>query len=203
MPALAVLQSRWVISLGSVTERWGAKQGANTGRYWATPGHYQRPSVERNSTSGHTQPHRATCQDRLLSRRPQVRILLGTLLGTLLCSGRCLRNRDIWLASIERREAYVMGKGRRARIVPFSHQTARALDRYERIRKSHKSAHLPGYWLADRGGVMTGDGIDQAIRRRGRQAGIPDLHPHMFRHTFTHYSKGLLLKGHGPARSGQ
>jgi site-specific recombinase XerC len=26
--------------------------------------------------------------------------------------------------SIERREAYVMGKGRRARIVPFSHQTA-------------------------------------------------------------------------------
>jgi len=94
--------------------------------------------------------------------------------------------------SIERREAYVMGKGRRARIVPFSHQTARALDRYERIRKSHRSAHLSGYWLADRGGVMTGDGIDQAIRRRGRQAGIPDLHPHMFRHTFAHYSKDVL-----------
>ncbi len=93
---------------------------------------------------------------------------------------------------IELREAYVTGKGRRARIVPFGHQTARALDRYERIRKSHKSAHLAGYWLAERGGAMTNDGIDQAIRRRGRAAGIPDLHAHMFRHTFAHYSKDVL-----------
>jgi site-specific recombinase XerC len=54
--------------------------------------------------------------------------------------------------NIELREAYVMGKGRRARIVPFGHQTARALDRYERIRKSHKNAHLPAYWLGERGG---------------------------------------------------
>ena len=47
--------------------------------------------------------------------------------------------------SIERREAYVTGKGRRSRIVPFGYQTARALDRYERVRKAHKNAHLPGY----------------------------------------------------------
>jgi integrase/recombinase XerC len=94
--------------------------------------------------------------------------------------------------SIERREAYVMGKGRRARIVPFGHQTARALDRYERLRKAHKNAHLPAYWLAERGGAMTNFGVDQAIRRRGRQAGISDLHAHMFRHTFAHYSKDVL-----------
>jgi integrase/recombinase XerC len=94
--------------------------------------------------------------------------------------------------SIELREAYVMGKGRRARIVPFGHQTARALDRYERVRKSHKNAHLPGYWLGERSRVMTDDGIDQMIRRRGREAGIADLHPHMFRHTFAHYSKDVL-----------
>jgi site-specific recombinase XerC len=94
--------------------------------------------------------------------------------------------------NIELREAYVMGKGRRARIVPFGHQTARALDRYERIRKSHKNAHLPAYWLGERGGAMTNFGVDQAIRRRGRQAGIRDLHAHMFRHTFAHYSKDVL-----------
>lgn len=94
--------------------------------------------------------------------------------------------------NIELREAYVMGKGRRARIVPFGHQTARALDRYERIRKSHKNAHLPAYWLAERGGAMTNFGVDQAIRRRGRQAGIRDLHAHIFRHTFAHYSKDVL-----------
>jgi site-specific recombinase XerD len=99
---------------------------------------------------------------------------------------------EVGQVSIELREAYVMGKGRRARIVPFGHQTARALDRYERARKVHKNAHLTGYWLADRGGAMTYDGIDQAIRRRGRVAGIADLHAHMFRHTFAHYTKDVL-----------
>jgi integrase/recombinase XerC len=94
--------------------------------------------------------------------------------------------------NIELREAYVLGKGRRARIVPFGHQTARALDRYERVRKAHKWVGLPGFWLGDRSRVMTGDGIDQMIRRRGREAGIADLHPHMFRHTFAHYSKDVL-----------
>jgi site-specific recombinase XerD len=94
--------------------------------------------------------------------------------------------------NIELREAYVMGKGRRSRIVPFGHQTARALDRYERVRKGHKSAHLPNYWLADRGGAISGDGIDKVIRRRAKEAGIPDLHPHMFRHTFAHFSKDVL-----------
>jgi site-specific recombinase XerD len=94
--------------------------------------------------------------------------------------------------SIEHREAYVIGKGRRSRIVPFGHQTARALDRYERVRRAHKNAHLTGYWLADRGGAMTLEGVDQAIRRRARAAGISDLHAHMFRHTFAHYSKDVL-----------
>jgi integrase len=51
---------------------------------------------------------------------------------------------------------------------------------------------LPDYWLSERGGVMTHSGLDQAIRRRGRTAGIDDLHEHMFRHTFAHYSKDVL-----------
>lgn len=94
--------------------------------------------------------------------------------------------------SIALREVSVLGKGRRARTVPFSHQTARALDRYERVRRNHKNAYLAGYWLAERLAVMTHDGVDQAIRRRGREAGILDLHAHMFRHTFAHYSKDVL-----------
>jgi hypothetical protein len=39
---------------------------------------------------------------------------------------------------------------------------------------------------------MKYDGIDEAIRRRGNEAGITDLHAHMFRHTFAHYSKDVL-----------
>jgi len=33
---------------------------------------------------------------------------------------------------------------------------------------------------------MTDKGVGQMIRKRGRAAGIPELHPHMFRHTFAH-----------------
>jgi integrase/recombinase XerC len=39
---------------------------------------------------------------------------------------------------------------------------------------------------------MTYDGLDQAVRRRGHAAGLADLHVHMFRHTFAHYSKDVL-----------
>jgi integrase len=33
---------------------------------------------------------------------------------------------------------------------------------------------------------VTDSGIRQILRRRGRQAGIDGLHPHLFRHTFAH-----------------
>jgi integrase len=36
---------------------------------------------------------------------------------------------------------------------------------------------------------MTESGIAQMLRRRGAQAGVPDLHPHRFRHTFAHLWK--------------
>ena len=40
-------------------------------------------------------------------------------------------------------------------------------------------------WLGVRGGPMTSSGVYQMIERRASQAGIR-LHPHMFRHTFSH-----------------
>jgi hypothetical protein len=33
---------------------------------------------------------------------------------------------------------------------------------------------------------MTVNGIGEMVRRRGADAGVPDLHPHMLRHTFAH-----------------
>jgi integrase len=33
---------------------------------------------------------------------------------------------------------------------------------------------------------MTDNGIGQMIRKRGADAGNPEPHPHMFRHTFAH-----------------
>lgn len=79
----------------------------------------------------------------------------------------------------------VRGKGNKVRPVYFSARTARALDRYLRVRSSHRWAHLDTLFLTQRG-AMSPDGARDRIRIRGEQAGIEGLHPHMFRHTFAH-----------------
>ena len=35
-------------------------------------------------------------------------------------------------------------------------------------------------------GPMTASGVTGVVRRRAEQAGITDVHPHRFRHTFAH-----------------
>jgi site-specific recombinase XerD len=83
--------------------------------------------------------------------------------------------------------ATVLGKGRRPRVCPFGARTAQALDRYLRQRARQKRADVPKLWLGVNGrGAMTDNGIAQIIRKRGAEAGIKGLHPHMFRHTFAH-----------------
>ena len=69
--------------------------------------------------------------------------------------------------------------------LPFGRKTALALDRYLRVRSRHRLAHLDALWISQRG-PLTISGLRDLLDRRARQAGIPDLHPHMFRHTFAH-----------------
>jgi site-specific recombinase XerD len=63
--------------------------------------------------------------------------------------------------------------------------TTVALDRYLRVRARHWDAALPWLWLGLKG-QLTAWGLVQMLRRRSHQAGLPDLHPHQFRHTFAH-----------------
>jgi site-specific recombinase XerD len=79
----------------------------------------------------------------------------------------------------------VMGKGSRPRAVPFGAKTARALDRYLRLRRQQPHADSASLWIGQRGG-MTRDGVDDMVRLRAAQAGIEDMHAHRFRHTFAH-----------------
>ena len=81
--------------------------------------------------------------------------------------------------------ALVMGKGRRPRSCPFGAKTAKALDRYLRLRARHSQAALPNLWLGLKG-QLTDNGVLQMIRRRGIEAGLSKLHPHIFRHTYAH-----------------
>lgn len=79
----------------------------------------------------------------------------------------------------------VIGKGDRQRTVAIGDQTVLALDRYERARRKHPRAGSDPFWLSPKGG-LTDSGLRQVMRRRGDDAGVPDLHPHRFRHTFAH-----------------
>jgi site-specific recombinase XerD len=81
--------------------------------------------------------------------------------------------------------ANVMGKGGRGRSCPYGAKTADALRRYVRARRAHKQAALPSLWLGKKG-PMTDSGVRQMIERRCIDAGIPNVHPHQFRHTFAH-----------------
>jgi site-specific recombinase XerD len=79
----------------------------------------------------------------------------------------------------------VVGKGGRERALPFGNRTGKALDQYLRARARHPHAELDWFWIG-RKGQVTASGIAQLLRRRGREAGIDNLHAHLFRHTFAH-----------------
>lgn len=111
-----------------------------------------------------------------------IRLFLDTGMRLDELSGLKLEDVDL-----DQNVAYVMGKGRRPRACPFGNKTSQALDRYIRQRNRQKRAELPHLWLGVNGRPgMTDNGVGQMIRKRGKAAGIPDLHPHMFRHTFAH-----------------
>ncbi len=84
---------------------------------------------------------------------------------------------------LDAQHAFVMGKGRRPRIVPFGIKTAQALDRYLRLREKHRLADEAALWLG-RQGVISHFGVYRIIHRRAEQAGLEHLHPHQLRHTF-------------------
>jgi site-specific recombinase XerD len=109
-----------------------------------------------------------------------IRLLLDTGMRRGECAGLTLEDIDL-----DEQTAVVLGKGRRTRACPFGKQTARALDRYLRLRKAHPRSDSPMFWLSFRG-ALSGDGIMQMLQRRGAAIGVPKLHPHQLRHTFAH-----------------
>lgn len=79
----------------------------------------------------------------------------------------------------------VLGKGRRVRTVPFGAKASSAIDRYLRVRPSHRDALQPELWLG-RWGPVRPNGIAQILEARARAAGLRGFHVHALRHTFSH-----------------
>lgn len=79
------------------------------------------------------------------------------------------------------------GKGGKGRVVPFGPHTAKAIDRYLRLRRTHRLADAaPDLWLGDRGKGFTYDALHKTLRQRADAAGIEGFHPHLMRHTAAH-----------------
>ncbi len=78
-------------------------------------------------------------------------------------------------------------RGPRERVVQVGVRTQRALLAYLRARDKHAHRDDPALWLSAHGGHGPGlrhDSFRRLVKRYGVEAGIPELHCHMFRHTW-------------------
>jgi site-specific recombinase XerD len=82
------------------------------------------------------------------------------------------------------RSLTILGKGRKPRLVGLGAQATQAIDRYIRFRR-HRQADRPQLWVGKKG-ALTVSGIRQTLERRGAEADIEGLHPHLLRHWFAH-----------------
>jgi site-specific recombinase XerD len=75
------------------------------------------------------------------------------------------------------------GKGGKGRSVPFGAQTAAAIDRYVRARRTHRLSETAALWLGGGGQTFSYHGLNVALKRRAQAAGIKGFHLHLMRHT--------------------
>lgn len=86
---------------------------------------------------------------------------------------------------MDEREVTVLGKGRKMRTVKFTVETRKDLNRFLLKRAGHEYADSAFVWLGARG-PLTRSGMYRRIVNRCVAAGLPPIHPHMFRHTMAH-----------------
>jgi site-specific recombinase XerD len=126
----------------------------------------------------------ATCKGQSLENRRDeavIRLFIDTGIRASELVGLTVEDVDLG-----QQLALVMGKGGRARSVPFGIKTTDALRRYLKARRVHPLASgTQAFWLG-RKGPLTTSGVAQLLERRAADAGITNLHPHRFRHTMAH-----------------
>ena len=85
---------------------------------------------------------------------------------------------------LEERRVLVEGKGRKERYMYFGAVTTKALSRYKAQRDA-LDVRTGDWWVDCQGQPINGDWLYRMLKRLGKRAGMPGLHPHMFRHTFS------------------
>ena len=94
-----------------------------------------------------------------------------------------LSEMQIQQVDIKNKRIRVMGKGSKERLLPISPTTAKALWRYLSTERKDEPVDQP-LFLTLVGRAVTRTGLLQLLNSLGNRAGVPDCHPHRFRHTF-------------------
>jgi integrase/recombinase XerD len=119
------------------------------------------------------------CQGKsLLDRRDEAIVRLMAETGMRAGEVLGLRVSDVSLA--DGLVTVVRGKGR---IAPFGPQTAAALDRYMRARRSHRLADTGALWVGGGGKGFGYHALSAVLKARAKTAGIEGFHLHLMRHT--------------------
>lgn len=91
---------------------------------------------------------------------------------------------------VQNMEVRVLGKGNKRRTVSFDESVRAALIHY--IYDTKTRFKTDALWLTEEKMPIKGKGIQEMIARRSKAAGLPRIHPHMFRHSC---AVNLLLNG--------
>ncbi len=104
---------------------------------------------------------------------------------------------EVSLHDIDLDEGFVFlrGKGEKVRLVPIGSKATEALHRYLKVRNTF-SPRVDNLFVSRRGGRLSRMSIWRIFAKYSRKAGIDDVHPHTFRHSFaTHmHSRGADLR---------
>jgi integrase/recombinase XerD len=108
-----------------------------------------------------------------------VRIMAETGMRAGECAALKVEDVDLGAGIVSIRKSKT-GRGRVCHIGP---QTAAAIDRWLRIRRTHVRADGPMLWLGTRGRMFRYAALWTALGQRAAVAGITRFHPHLLRHT--------------------
>ena len=94
-----------------------------------------------------------------------------------------LSEMQIQQVDIKNKRIRVMGKGSKERLLPISPTTSKAIWRYLSTQRKDEPVDQP-LFITLVGRPVTRTGLLQLLNSLGEKAGVPDCHPHRFRHTF-------------------
>ncbi len=129
----------------------------------------------------YTRPGKQTCEHSIataLRNRAIILLLLDTgVRASELCG---LKIKD---ADLTNKRIVVLGKGNKERALPISARTAKTVWRYLTTERKEEPVNAP-LFLGRDGDPLNRDALLKLLVRLGEKAGVPDCHPHRFRHTF-------------------